>query len=325
MTGPRKDSTVHDYPSPADTRSLGFEHIIYEKRDGRATVTINRPDKLNALNFPTLREMARAFEDASWDDSVGVLVLTGAGDRAFCTGADLDEQLAFLPKRNDYWKWMGAFIDAHDRLRNIGKPTVARLNGMVVGGGNEFNIACDLAVAADDIIIRQVGAARGSVPAGGATQWLPLLIGDRRAREMLWLCEPVPAPQALEWGMVNRVVPRAELDAAVDELCAKLLDKLPEIIRYAKQQTNFWRDFAWSLTVGHARDWLSIHADSLETSEGLDAFHAKRPVDYSMIRQMQSQTGNTCPSCGSVQPPENSYCGRCGTALDASQDAQVEG
>ena len=116
---------------------------------------------------------------------------------------------------------MGAFIDAHDRLRNIGKPTIARLNGMVVGGGNEFNIACDLAIAADHVTIRQVGTARGSVPAGGATQWLPMIIGDRRAREMLFLCEPISAETALDWGLVNSVVPAAELDAAVAEIARK--------------------------------------------------------------------------------------------------------
>ena len=120
------------------------------------------------LNFPALRELHRAFEDVSWDDDIRVMVLTGAGDRAFCTGADLKEQEAeCLDKPAAYWKWMGAFIDVHEKLRNIGKVTVARLNGMVVGGGNEMNISCDLAIAADDIIIKQVGSARGSVAAGG--------------------------------------------------------------------------------------------------------------------------------------------------------------
>ena len=191
---------------------------------------------------------------------------------------------------------MGAFIEAHDRLRNIGKPTIARLNGMVVGGGNEFNMACDLAVAADDISIRQVGTSRGCVPAGGATQWLPIIIGDRRAREMLFLCEPIPRRKRCDWGLVNQVVPRAELDAAVDELAAKLLDKMPEIMRYAKQQTNFWRDLAWSMTVQHARDWLSIHADSAEMAEGLAAFHDKRPVDYKCLRQNIIKAARSAPT-----------------------------
>lgn len=266
--------------SPAE--SIEFKHIRYEKRDRRAIVTINRPQVLNAVDFPTLREMYRAFEDAGWDDDVRVLILTGAGERAFCTGADLNEQHKHcVDSPNTYYKWMAAFIEAHEKLRNIGKPTIARLNGIVVGGGNEFNMSCDLAVAADDIFIRQVGAARGSVAAGGATQWLPLIVGDRRAREILFMCEEIPAAQALDWGLVNRVVPRAELDAAVDEMADKLIDKLPECIRYTKQQLNFWRDLSWSLTIGHARDWLAIHNYSPETKEGIAAFVEKRPIDPS--------------------------------------------
>jgi enoyl-CoA hydratase/carnithine racemase len=274
-----------DYPSAQPADAFDFKHIRYAKGNGRATVTINRPEVYNCFNFRTLREMARAFEDASWDEDVGVLILTGAGDKAFCTGADLDEQERFVERPQDYWKWMGAFIDAHDQLRNIGKPTLARLNGMTVGGGNEFNMACDLAIAAEHVIIRQVGTARGSVPAGGATQWLPIMVGDRRAREILWLCEPIEAHKALDWGLINQVVPAAELDAAVDAMVEKLLAKLPDIMRYAKQQTNFWKDTAWHATIGHARDWLGIHADSAEVREGLEAFHGKRPVEYGRLRR----------------------------------------
>jgi enoyl-CoA hydratase/carnithine racemase len=304
-----------DYPIALTPEQLAFKNIIYTKQNYVATVTINRPDALNATDFPTLKEMSRAFEDASYDDHVRVLVLTGAGDRAFCTGADLKEQEKFLAHRADYWKWMGAFIEAHDRLRNIGKPTIARLNGMVVGGGNEFNIACDLAVAADHVTIQHVGMARGSVPAGGATQWLPIIIGDRRAREMLFLCEPITAETALDWGLVNRVVPKSQLDAAVGEIAQKLIDKMPEITRYAKLQTNFWRDFSWSMTVQHARDWLSIHADAAETAEGLAAFYEKRPVNYEMLRQQIIEGGHTCPHCGATMPPDHKFCGQCGKEL----------
>ncbi len=272
---------------PAD--SFGFQKIRYEKharQNGRATVTIHRPEVYNAFDFQTLNEMAAAFLDAAHDDSVAVLVLTGAGDKAFCTGADLKEQQEHcVGQPQTYWKWMGAFIDAHDRLRNIGKPTVARLNGMTVGGGNEFNMACDLAVAADDIYIRQVGTARGSVPAGGATQWLPLIVGDRRAREILFLCEEISAAKALEWGLINRVVPRAKLDEAVDELCLTLINKLPGCMRYTKQQLNFWRDLSWHLTVGHARDWLAVNNLTDEVRAGIAAFHEKRPIDYDRLRR----------------------------------------
>ncbi len=275
-----------DFPKARPAEEFEFRRIIYAKGDHRATVTINRPERLNAVDWLTLREMRDAFEDASWDDSVRVLILTGAGDRAFCTGADLKEQAEHcVGQPDEYWKWMGAFIEAHEKLRNIGKPTIARLNGIVVGGGNEFNMSCDLAVAADDIYIRQVGTARGSVPAGGATQWLPLIVGDRRAREILFLCEEIPAAKALEWGLINRAVPRASLDETVDEMAAKLIEKLPECTRYTKQQLNFWRDFSWHLTVGHARDWLSIHNLSPETHEGIAAFTEKRPIDPSKFRK----------------------------------------
>src|SRR5207247_589202 len=115
-----------------------FKKIVYAKRNGRAYVTFNRPEVLNAVDGDTLVELNEAFNDASWDDEVGVLILSGAGERAFCTGADVKEQAEeFINQPNKYWKWMGLFIQCHERLRNIGKPTIARLNGMVVGGGNE--------------------------------------------------------------------------------------------------------------------------------------------------------------------------------------------
>ncbi len=275
----------HPELQPKPPESFGFETILYEKYQGRAKITLNRPQVYNAFNFKMFQELVSALQDASWDDQVGVLILTGAGDKAFCTGADLREQQEhFIERPRDYWKWMGGFIDFHEKLRNLGKPSIARLNGIVVGGGNELNMACDLAIAVDDLYIRQVGAAHGSVAAGGATQWLPLIVGDRRAREILMLCEEIPAQTALEWGLVNQVVPRAQLDDAVEAMADKLLEKLPECMRYTKQQLNFWRDFSWSMTVQHARDWLSVHANAAEVQEAIGAFVSKRKPDYAGIR-----------------------------------------
>jgi len=292
---------------------LGFTNILYEKRNFRAIITINRPQVHNAINFETVRELSAAFEDAAWSDDVAVVILTGAGDKAFCTGADIKEwKEDFLGRPNDLYKWMGAFIEMHDRLRNIGKPTIARLNGIVVGGGNELNIACDLAVAADHVTIRQIGTARGSVPAAGATQWLPLIVGDRRAREILWLCEEIPAKKALDWGLVNEVVPKRKLDSAVDKLAEKLVDKLPESMRYTRQQTNFWRDLSWGLTIGHLRDWLTIHAGSAEVVEGITAFAEKRSIDY---RKLRTNLSETCGHCSAAMPGHFSYCGSCGKKL----------
>ncbi len=305
-----------------------FDSLLYSKADGTARVTINRPEVYNAYNTPCLVALRQAFRDAAFDDTVGVIVLTGAGEKAFCTGGDVKEYAEVYTRTpRDYWKYMTCFQEALDAIRNTGKPVIARINGMVVGGGNEFNLACDLAIAAEHAIFRQVGTRVGSVAAGGATQWLPITIGDRRAREMLFLCEEVPAGRALEWGLVNQVVPKAQLDEAVNALAQKLLDKFPECLRYTKQQVNFWKDFAWHLTIGHARDWLTLHFTDIEPYEGMTAFVEKRPPNYQGLRQRAAQGGSseylfgppakTCPKCGTKGLPENfRHCGLCGAKLE---------
>jgi len=305
--------------------SFGFTHIRYEKNGWLARVTINRPEKHNALAYQTLRELERAFLDAAWDDAIAVVVVTGAGDQAFSTGGDVDDMENLTRRPHDYWKWVGAFFDAQDRLRNIGKPTIARINGIVVGGGNEFNIGCDLAVMADDTYIRQIGAARGSVAAAGATQFLPLIVGDRRAREILFLCEEIPAQKALEWGLVNKVVPRKDLDAAVQQMAETVYAKLPNAIRYTKEQMNFWRHLAWGLTIGHAREWLTLNSAMPETAEGMSAFLEKRQPDYAKMHDAVTAGRDllpwgpytrTCAQCGADALPESfTHCGKCGAAL----------
>lgn len=312
---------------PQQPNEVNFENVIYEKKDMVATITINRPEVYNCLNFQTLRELTRAFELASWDDEVGVIVLTGAGEKAFCTGADMKEQNnEILDRPRNYWKWMGTFIEAHEKLLNIGKPTISRLNGITVGGGNEFNMNCDLSIMADHAYIRQVGNSHGSVAAGGATQWLPIMVGDRRAREILWLNEEISAEKALEWGLVNEVVPLSQLDEAVDRMAKKLLNKLPECLRYTKEQTNFWKKMSLNLTVGHARDWLTVHTGSFETHEAMRAFNEKRKPDYAMLRERAASGGSSehlwgaptldCHECGAKDIPEHfNHCGVCGAPL----------
>ncbi len=278
---------------------------VHYTADGAvATVRIDRPEVLNALNRPTLEALRDSFQRASADHSVGVVVLTGTGERAFCTGADLDEQQAFLNRPNDYWDWMGRFIEAIEAIKGCAKPVVARLNGMTVGGGNELNLACDLAVAADDIVLRHVGPSRGSLPAGGATQWMPIVVGDRRAREVLLLNRAVSAQQALEWGWVNRVVSRAQLDEAVADYCRDLLAKMPEIVRATRAQLNFWKDLSWAMTVRMAREWLTVHAGSAEVEEGLRAFHETRAVDYEMLRRRMVEGTDRPPTAMRGAPPE---------------------
>jgi len=276
--------------NPKNPEEFNFSEIVYTKADWVATITINRPEVYNAYSIVTLQEMTTALQDATWDDKVAVIVITGAGDKAFCTGGDVKEYASeFIPHPGEFWKWMGVFTQFHDLLRNCGKPTIARLNGMVVGGGNEINMSCDLAVAAEHVTIKQVGTSIGSVAAGGATQFLPILIGDRRAREMLLLNEPISAQKALEWGLVNWVVPKDELDAKVSEIAEKLVHKFPECTRYTKQQLNFWKDFAWNMTIGHAKDWLSLHFASEEVKEGMQGFVEKRKPDYIKIREKNNE------------------------------------
>jgi enoyl-CoA hydratase/carnithine racemase len=259
-------------PRPLPPEELGFERIVYEKAPPRATIRLNRPEVLNAFDFKMLRELARACEDASWDDEIRVVVVTGTG-RAFCVGADLKAWgVDLVGKSKEYWKWFGAFKDMHDRLREIGKPSLARVNGIAVGGGNELQMACDLAVMVEGAFIRHVGLEHGSVPAGGATQWLPIMVGERRAREIVLMCEEIPAPQAQEWGLVNWAVPAEALDAKVDEVVDKLAAKLPETTRYAKQQLNWWRDISWHETIGHARDWLALSMLNDEAKEAIERF-----------------------------------------------------
>jgi enoyl-CoA hydratase/carnithine racemase len=315
-----------DAPRPSAPDALQFERIVYTKSpaSGVATVTINRPEVLNCFDFATLREMARAFEDASWDDGVAVVVVTGAGERAFCTGADLDEQARMGATSGQYWRWMGAFIEMHDRLRQIGKPTIARINGVCVGGGQELQLACDLSVMVDDAYIRHVGPEHGSVPAGGATQWLPLVVGDRRAREIVMLCEPISPAQALDWGLVSRVVPRAELDACVADLAEKFGRKLPEALRYTKTQLNWWRDLVWSQTITHARDWLAVHSTADETKEAVAAFHEKRAPRYAELRAMAASP-RFCGRCGATGlPAEHGFCGVCGAPLASAWEAPAQ-
>lgn len=345
----------HFSSRPAD--SFGFREILYAKADWVATVTINRPHAYNAYSTGALEELATAFRDAAFDDAVGVVVLTGAGHDAFCTGGDVKEyQAEYTSRPRDYWKYMGLFRAYIESMVNCGKPVIARINGMAAGGGNESQLACDLAVMAEHAWVGQVGTRVGSVAAGGATQWLPIHVGDRRAREMLLLNGRIPARQALEWGLVNRVVPSVvhdgvfvenatpdqirialkgqngysisleRLDQAVDALARQLLDSFAECTRYTKQQVNFWKELSWHSTIGHARDWLSLHYTAAEPWEGMRAFVEKRPAGYQALRRRAAEGGSSefvwgpneaeCPACGTVGlPTALPYCGMCGAQV----------
>lgn len=306
---------------------LNLSTVSYERREGYAVLAINRPAQLNSLNLVCFREMTLALREAAWDDNVGAVIITGTGDKAFCAGADLKEHKDLCIRPRDYYPWIREFIHLQTQIVNLGKPTVAKLNGLVIGAGNELNLACDLAIAADDVIIRQAGTAVGSVAAIGVTQWLPLAIGDRRARAALLLCEDILAEDAKRWGLVNEVVPRSELDEAAAVLARKLVDKFPEVTRHTLTQVNFWKNLVWGVTSPHAADWLAIHSSSTETFEGMSAFEGKRPVDRASLRRRavndqfpEFHNGApllSCRCCGaSGLPALHKYCGQCGAPLD---------
>lgn len=312
---------------PKTAAEYAFKEILYEKSDFIARITINRERSHNAYNTPCLKELATAFTDASWDDSVGVIIFTGAGSKAFCTGGDVKEYARYYTQRpRDYFKYMGIFTAYIEAILKCGKPVICRLNGMAVGGGNESHLACDLSIMADDTYIGQIGTNVGSVACGGATQWLPIFVGDRRAREILFLNERIQAAKALEWGLVNQVVPREKLDEACLEMATKLLNKFPECMRYTKTQTNHLKEQIWYATVGHARDWLTLHFTDWEPNEGMQAFVEKRPADYMGLRKIAAEGGSseskygsykhTCPACGVTQLPSlHKFCGMCGASI----------
>jgi len=193
---------------PREAAELGLEEVDYRKEGRVARITINRPHNYNAYSTPALKELAAAFQDASWDDRIAVVVFTGAGDRSFCTGGDVKEyQASYTQRPRDYWKYMCCFKGYIESITNCAKPVIARLNGMAVGGGNESQLACDLAAMGEHAFIAQVGTSVGSVACGGSTQWLPLTVGDRAARGVLFLNRRYPAFTCLSMGMVNAVVP----------------------------------------------------------------------------------------------------------------------
>lgn len=330
-------------------QDLRFEDILYSKAEGVATVTLNRPDFYNAYSTRTLKELILAFQDASWDDSVAVIVYTGSGTRAFSTGGDVKEYSEkYTQKPRDYWKYMGLFRAYLESILHAGKPVIARLNGIAVGGGNESQLACDLTVMAEHAYLGQVGTSVGSVACGGATQWLPLVVGDKRAREMLLLNPKIPARKALEWGLVNVVAPTvtvngafvenptaqqvdqaqkkqggcaidfSRLDEAVALYAAQLKDKFPECTRYTKTQTNVLKELVWGMTVGHAQDWLSTHFGGAEPYEGMRAFVEKRKADFAGMRRSEFLWGPPAKKCGCGAkglPGDFMYCGKCGAKL----------
>jgi 2-ketocyclohexanecarboxyl-CoA hydrolase len=259
-------------PRPKETQ-MAFEDIIYEKQDGIATVTINRPQLRNAFRGQTVDEMVEAFRDAWRDRSIGVVILTGAGDRAFSSGGD---QAA----RSGGGYRGGMNVEAlHEVIRDIPKPVIAAVNGYAIGGGHVLHIICDLSIAADTARFGQVGPRVGSVDPGFGTAYLTRLVGEKKAREIWFLCRQYSADEALEMGLVNKVVPAAQLMDEARAWGREILALSPTAIRIAKASFNAETDHIKGIGAMGGIS-LGLYYRTEESMEGRNAFMERRTPDF---------------------------------------------
>lgn len=262
---------------PKKKSGLDLKNILYEKKRRVAYVTINRPEVRNALNTQTREELAMAFEDAWLDDKIGVIVLTGAGGKAFSAGGDLSWIVD--PKKKVDAKFMLVHYRLATAMRCCGKPIIARVDGYCVGGGNELNMLCDLTIASDTSIFAQAGPLVGSAPIWYGLQQLQHSVGDKKAREIVYLCNRYTAEQAMDMGWVNKVVPKDDLDKEVRAWCDSLLQKSRQSLRIAKFQINFASDMAHP-QITHGLELARFFMKAPEMVEGAKAFMEKRRPDF---------------------------------------------
>jgi len=262
-----------------------FDDLLYEKDDGVAIITSNRPDKLNAFRAQTCDELVDAFKDAWADRAIGAVILTGAGDRAFCTGGDVsvrdDSGYTGQPTRHD----IGLDIeDVHAIIREIPKPVIAAVNGYAIGGGHVLHVICDLTIAADTARFGQVGPKVGSVDPGFGTAYLARLVGEKKAREFWYLCQQYDAEECRQLGLVNKVVPAAELMDAAREWANRILDMSPTAIKLAKQSFNADTESIRGIgTLGISA--LGLYYGTDEAVEGQRAFMERRKPDFRQFRR----------------------------------------
>jgi 2-ketocyclohexanecarboxyl-CoA hydrolase len=252
-----------------------YQDLIVTSEGGVATVAINRPKVLNAMRAETVEELIHAIDQAGWDKSIGVIVLTGTG-KAFCTGGD---QSAHQGKYNGRGT-IGMPIEALQSLiRDVPKPVIARVHGYAIGGGNVLATLCDLTIASESAVFGQVGPKVGSVDPGFGTAYLARVVGEKKAREIWYLCRRYTAQQALAMGLINAVVPDDQLDAEVAKWCAEILERSPSAIAIAKRSfnadTESIRALSWM-----GMQTLSFYYDTEESREGVRAFLEKRKPEF---------------------------------------------
>jgi 2-ketocyclohexanecarboxyl-CoA hydrolase len=257
--------------------SIAFEDILYEERAGVARITIDRPKVYNAFRARTCEELIEAMKRAGWNREIGVIVLAGAGDKAFCTGGD---QSAHGTTGYDGRGTVGLPVEElQSVIRDVPKPVIARVQGYAIGGGNVLATLCDFTIASERAVFGQVGPKVGSVDPGFGTAYLARVVGEKRAREIWYLCRRYSAQQAYEMGLVNVVVPHDELDAEVDRWCAEILEKSPTAIAIAKRSFN--ADSENIRAIGSLGfEALALYYGTAESQEGARAFREKRSPEF---------------------------------------------
>jgi naphthoate synthase len=267
------------HPQPAIEN---LTDVTYEIDAGLAWITINRPERFNSFRAHTVDELIACLKHAWVSAEVGVVALTGAGERAFCTGGDQKQRA----ETGDYGpSATGIFeIDTlHRTLREIPKPVIAAVNGYAIGGGHVLHVLCDLTIASDKAVFGQVGPKVGSFDAGFGTAYLARVIGEKRMREVWFLCRQYGPEQALDWGLVNKVVPAEELRDEVRRWADEILHLSPTALKVLKQSMNV--DTEQFAGVGQmAFSSLVMFTDSDEAREGMAAFNEKRPPDFGPYR-----------------------------------------
>src|SRR5690625_3602510 len=259
-------------------KARDYKEIIYEKYNGIAKVTINRPEKRNAFTPLTVNEMIDAFADARDDSSIGVILLAGTGDKAFCSGGDQsvrghggyvgDDQ---VPRLN--------VLDLQRLIRTIPKPVIAMVSGYAIGGGHVLHIVCDLTIAADNAIFGQTGPKVGSFDGGYGSGYLARIVGHKKAREIWFLCRQYNAEEALEMGLVNKVVPLDQVEAETIQWCEEILQNSPTALRFLKAAFNADTDGLAGIQQ-FAGDATLLYYTTDEAKEGRDSFKEKRKPNF---------------------------------------------
>lgn len=261
----------------------GYEDILLEKNAGIARITINRPQVYNAFRPQTIDEMLAAFQDAWYDETIGVIVLTGA-EGNFCTGGDqkIRGDEGYVDHRGNVPRLQ--VRNLHRMIREVPKPVIAEVDGWCVGGGHVLHLLCDLTLASERAQFGQTGPRVGSFDAGFGTVLMARIVGEKKAREIWYLCEFYPAAEAKEMGLVNKVVPHADLRGETDAWCRKILGKSPTALRFLKASFNSDTDHVYGLqAIAHGATHLFYGTE--EGKEGRDAWKEKREPDFSRFRR----------------------------------------